>query len=127
MNILSIDDRSELQELKLLGLPNESVLITWKDLFLYDLAVKAKRQTQQGAWVLFINLFLDCKDAEFPYQQNQAGIALLKYLRLIGVNHHIVLISPYSFERLIRQPPGNLIISSLGITITQSTYDFVRI
>lgn len=131
MNILTIDDRPELkdQELKLLGKTDEQVLLTLdgkgKERLLYDVAENAKKITNDGNdWVIFINLFLACKDDEFRWQQNQAGIALVKFLRMMEVSHHVVLISPYTFEQLIRQHPGNLIISSKGISITQCSYDF---
>jgi len=125
MNVLVIDDRPELQTLKLLGLPNEQVFVLDKQQSLYDAAQEARRRTNvNGPWVIFINLFLSCADEEFQYLQKQAGIALLKYLRLLNVVHHVVLVSPYSALQLIRQQPGNFIISSKGVSVTECSYNF---
>ncbi|MEX0813704.1 MAG: response regulator [Chitinophagales bacterium] len=84
---------------------------------LYDVAVKIKKEiVDQDDAIIFIPQFLDCEDEEFKWLQNNAGIALIKFLRMLEVRQHIVLITPYAKLQLIEENPGNLIVSSKGVS-----------
>jgi CheY-like chemotaxis protein len=95
-------------------------------LSLYDIAIKVKNQTQVAPAIVFIEQYLICSDPDFCLLEDGAGIALVKFLRMLGVGSHIVLISPFAGEtvRLIENDPGNLIVTSEGITLVKHLYDF---
>ena len=129
MKIIVVDDRTEVKELKLLGLPNESILLSVNDdkscKSLFDLAHEVRSEvSNDNNAIIFINLFLACSDAEYSFQQNKAGIALLKFLRLLEIWNHVVLISPYSLETLVRQDIANIIVTTKGVSLTSCSYDF---
>lgn len=72
--------------------------------------------------VLLIDIFLRFKDPEYQHRQDLGGIALLKFLRIKEVSNHIVLLSPWNLQQLLRMEPGYHILASPGITIGQYTY-----
>jgi CheY-like chemotaxis protein len=88
---------------------------------LYDVAVDVQKEASQpGSSLIFIDQYLACADKEFEFLQKNAGIALIKFLRMMGVRKHIVLITPFSDIQLVRLKPGYLIVGSKGITCTKS-------
>lgn len=58
---------------------------------------------------------------------DNAGILLLKYLRLYNLEQHCVLYSFLSREQLMMQDPHNLIIFSEGVTFVRMPVDLERI
>lgn len=90
---------------------------------LYDVAVEIKKKIKaKEKAIIFIPQFLDCADEEFKWLQDNAGIALIKFLRMLKVRQHIVLITPYKNLQLIQEDPGNLIVSSLGVSFLSYLY-----
>lgn len=84
---------------------------------LYDVAVEIKNEiANQDDAIIFIPQFLACADKEFKWLQNNAGIALIKFLRMLEVRQHIILITPNKKLQLIEENPGNLIVSSRGVS-----------
>ncbi len=134
MKVIIIDDDTDLENYGY-GLPGEDFVFTKSDANskrkLYDVAVEVKHKIQliltrneAEEIILFITVFLECSDKDFQWLQSQSGIALLKFLRMIGVEQHVVLISPYEALNLVKQSPGNLIVISPGVTITTVYSDF---
>lgn len=74
---------------------------------------------------LFI-ININYKTEGVPRSQN-AGIDLIKYLRLYQLRQHCILFSFLSREQLLLQDPRNLIIFSPGITFIRLPYDFSTI
>jgi CheY-like chemotaxis protein len=94
---------------------------------LYDVAEEIKgRAPENEPYIIFIDQYLDCADIDFKLLQSNAGIALIKFLRIMNVRHHIVLITPFSGNQieLVKQSPGNLIVTSKGISFAQNLYEF---
>lgn len=92
---------------------------------LYDVAKDIKNQAKKTEpCIIFIDQFLVCADEGFEWLQRNAGIALVKFLRLMEVRHHVVFITPYSPLQLIVENPDNLIVSSRGISLSKNLYEF---
>lgn len=96
-----------------------------KKVCLYDLAVIIKNTTYNANSIVFIDQYIKCADKDFKWLQQNAGIALIKFMRMLEVKSHIVLITPLKPLDIIRQHPGNLIICGSGISIAKSLYEFV--
>lgn len=94
---------------------------------LYDVAVEIKKETAANApSIIFIDQYLECADEGFEWLQRNAGIALVKFLRMLEVTNHFVLISPFEQYELIKLSPANLIVSSKGISFTKYLHEFSK-
>lgn len=94
---------------------------------LYDVAIEVKNKIPEAEpCIIFIDQYLSCADEGFEWLQRNAGIALVKFLRMLEVRRHIVLITPFAGKEieLIRQSPGNLIVTSKGISFARTLYEF---
>lgn len=92
---------------------------------LYDVATFIKKlDTEDEPSIIFIDQYLECADKDFKWLQNNSGIALVKFLRMMDVRHHLVLVTPYTPLQLIRENPSNLITTSKGISFTKYLYEF---
>lgn len=94
---------------------------------LYDVAVEIKKEISADSnYIIFIDQYLACADEDFEWLQRNAGIALIKFLRMLEVMGHIVLITPYAGKEieLVKQNPANLIITSKGISFAKNLYEF---
>ncbi len=93
--------------------------------YLYDVAAEIKKETlNSDSCIIVVEQFLTCADEGFEWLQRNAGIALIKFLRMLDVRQHIVLITPFEPIDLIRQDHGNLIVTSKGISFSKHHYDF---
>lgn len=93
--------------------------------YLYDVATEVKNKAPNSdRCIIVVDQFLACADDGFEWLQSNAGIALIKFLRMLDVRHHIVLITPFEPLDLIKQDHGNLIVSSKGISFCKYHYDF---
>jgi len=94
---------------------------------LYDVVTDIKKQAPEPkSCIIFIDQYLACADEGFEWLQRNAGIALIKFLRMMEVRHHIVLITPFSGNEieLVKQSPGNLIVTSKGISFARYLHEF---
>ncbi len=126
MKVFTIEDRNELSGL---GLPNEEVVFTadknGNPRQLYEIAEEIKNKTDsQNDCVIFCDIYLTVADKGFEWKQKNAGIALLQFLRIMNVSHHVVILSPDTEIQLIKENPDYLIIASKGTTITKQKYNF---
>ncbi|OFY31006.1 MAG: hypothetical protein A2275_15190 [Bacteroidetes bacterium RIFOXYA12_FULL_35_11] len=87
-------------------------LVSTEDLFNFTLKNKEDCEKQD---LLIINTHLKSNDC--PHLQDNGGIVLLKFLRLLGVKTHCILFSFLTTEQLLDKNPGNLIITSKGTTL----------
>lgn len=126
MKLLFIYDSSELKEIGKIvnNVPvKEQIHIstvedTSNKRLLFDVAIEIKKEINDSEHsIIFIDQFLSCADEDFEWLEKNAGIALIKFLRMMGVHHHIVLISPFTEAELLRQNPGNYIVSSKGVSL----------
>ena len=88
---------------------------------LYDIAIEIKQKAEKES-IVFIDQYLACADEGFGWLQRNAGIALIKFLRMLEVRNHIVLITPFTGRemKLIEMNPANLIVASKGISFAKS-------
>jgi len=94
---------------------------------LYDVAIEIKKETSDGSLcIIFIDQYLTCADEGFEWLQCNAGIALIKFLRMMEVKSHIVLITPFEQYEFIKLSPANLIVSSKGISFTKYLHEFSK-
>lgn len=94
---------------------------------LYDVAIDIKKEiSTYSNYIIFIDQYLACADKEFEWLQRNAGVALIKFLRMLEVRDHIVLITPYAGKEieLVKQDPANLIVTSKGISFAKNLYGF---
>ena len=94
---------------------------------LYDVADNIKKRIRENEpCVIFIDQYLTCADDSFTYLQKNSGIAIIKFLRMMDVTNHIVLITPFSGKEieLVKQNPGNMIITSSGISFAKYLHEF---
>ncbi len=90
---------------------------------LFDVAEEIQNKLQQEGDIVFINQFLACADEKFEWLQCNSGIALIKFLRMMDVQQHIVLITPYTESQLVYENPGNLIVTTKGISLVPYLHD----
>lgn len=90
--------------------------------FVHDLAADVKNDVQSSSPIILIDIFLVFRDAEFQHYQDLGGIALLKFLRIMGVENHIILLSPWSIVELLRMDAGHHVLASKGVTVAQYTF-----
>lgn len=83
---------------------------------------RKRKEENMEDHIILIDIFLAFNDPEYQHHQDLGGIALLKFLRIKEVNNHIVLLSPWNLQQLLRMKPGYHILASKGITIAQYTY-----
>jgi len=94
---------------------------------LYDVAIEIKKETSDGSLcIIFIDQYLTCADEGFEWLQCNAGIALIKFLRMMEVKSHIVLTTPFEQYEFIKLSPANLIVSSKGISFTKYLHEFSK-
>lgn len=96
---------------------------------LYDVAAKIEKETSgSGPCIIFIDQYLACADDGFEWLQRNAGIALIKFLRMMGVKHHIVFVTPFADDllKLVRENPANVIITSKGVSCTKYLHEFLK-
>ncbi len=94
---------------------------------LYDVAVDIKKEISVNKdCIIFIDQYLACADEDFEWLQRNAGIALIKFLRMLEVRNHIVFVTPFAGKEieLVKQNPANLILTSKGISFSKSLYEF---
>ncbi len=85
---------------------------------LYDVAANIKKEASESEpCIIFIDQYLACADEDFEWLQHSAGIALIKFLRMMDMKHHIVLISPFEPLELVKLNPTNFIVASKGISL----------
>lgn len=128
MRLIFIYDTKELENLGQLikAVPEKDhVHVHTVNKHLYDVAIEVKNKIS-GFCIIFVEQYLSCTDEGFEWLQRNAGIALIKFLRMIEVRSHIVLITPFTNKELelIRQSPDNLIITSKGISFTRNLHKF---
>lgn len=87
-----------------------------------NVADRKRKEENTGDHIILIDIFLTFQDPEYQHRQDLGGIALLKFLRIKEVSNHIVLLSPWNLQQLLRMDPGYHILASKGITIAQYTY-----
>jgi hypothetical protein len=135
MKIILISDNIELLKIsKLISLDKnecqEVIILTADKIkrFLYDVAIEVKNLTyeEDDDKILLIEQYLSCADIEFQWLQLNSGIALIKFLRMMDVKHHIVLLTPYTKLELIEQNPNNLIVSSRGVSTAKYLFEFSK-
>lgn len=93
---------------------------------LYDVAVDIKEKIPKSeSCIIFIHQYLACADEGFEWLQRNAGIALIKFLRMMEVRSHIVLITPFSGNEieLVKHSPENLIVTSKGISFAKYLHE----
>lgn len=126
MNLLFIYDSPELREIgkicNNISFKKQIHISTIDDTshkrLLYDVAIEIKKKINDNEHaVIFVDQYLSCADEDFEWLEKNAGIALIKFLRMMGVHHHIVLISPFTEAELLRQNPENYIVSSKGVSL----------
>lgn len=83
---------------------------------------RKRKEESTGDHIILMDIFLTFKDPEYQHRQDLGGIALLKFLRMKEVSNHIVLLSPWNLQQLLRMEPDYHILASKGITIAQYTY-----
>lgn len=130
MKLIFIYDTKELENLGQLikDVPKEGhVHVLTVNKHLYDVAIEVKNKiSEPEPCIIFIDQYLSCADKGFEWLQRNAGIALIKFLRMLEVRSHIVLITPFTGKEieLVRQSPGNLIVTSKGISFARNLYEF---
>jgi CheY-like chemotaxis protein len=117
MNVLLIDDQYNTRlgsdsylVIPKLDIPEKLGLEIYKSISSYDLFIIDVNYKTEGV-----------------ARSQNAGIALIKYLRLYQLRQHCILFSFLSCEQLLLQDPRNLIIFSPGITFIRLPYDFSTI
>ncbi len=94
---------------------------------LYDVAIEVENKIPESEpCLIFIDQYLSCADESFEWLQRNAGIALIKFLRMLEVRSHIVLITPFAGNEmeLVHQSTGNLIVTSKGVSFARNLYEF---
>lgn len=130
MKLIFIYDTKELENIGQLikDVPKKDhVHVLTVNKHLYDVAIEVKNEiSEPEPCIIFIDEYLSCADKGFEWLQRNAGIALIKFLRMLEVRSHVVLISPFVCKEmeLVRQSPGNLIVTSKGISFTRNLYTF---
>lgn len=130
MTLIFIYDTKELENLGQLikNVPEKDhVHVLTANKHLYDVAIEVKNKiSEPESCIIFIDQYLSCADEGFEWLQRNAGIALIKFLRMLEVRSHIVLITPFAGKEmeLVRQGPGNSIVTSKGISFTRNLYTF---
>lgn len=94
--------------------------------------IASQAKTSDDA-VILMNIDVKCKGRS---RQDQAGVDILKYLRLSerfnkseneARDIHCVLFSFQTVEQLLRKKPGSVIICSKGTTLVRLPYDFGKL
>lgn len=131
MKLVFTYDSFELKEIRQVfsEIPSENhihVLTTKNDELrdLYDVAIEIKERVGGQDSIIFINQFLSCADEGFEWLQSNSGIALVKFLRMIDVRSHIVLITPFTDIQLVNLNPANIIVTSRGISCVKYLHEF---
>lgn len=102
---------------------------TEKNRCLYDVAVDVKKNIQDGEdYIILVDQYLACADEGFERLQYNAGIALIKFIRMLEVRSHIVLITPFAGNEieLVKHNPANLIVTSKGISFAKNLHVFSK-
>lgn len=92
---------------------------------LYDVALEIKKATSgEEPCIILIDQYLKCADEGFEWLQRNSGIALIKFLRMMEVKSHIVLITPFTDIQLVKLNPTNLIVTSKGVSYKKYLHEF---
>lgn len=112
--VLYIDDEASI---------SEDNFLTGNSLF--ELAKNIIANKNSKVILINIHFCFSPKDAPEKYDnlQNCAGIDLLKMLRLQGEKRHSILFSPLKINELLRLSPGNLIVTSEGVSCVHSYHE----
>jgi len=130
MKLIFIYDTKELENVGQLikDVPEEDHLhvITFNK-HLCDVAIETKNNIPESEpCIILIDQYLSCADEGYEWLQRSAGIALIKFLRMLEVRSHIILLTPFAGKELelVRQNHGNLIVTSKGVSFARNLCDF---